>query len=400
MKKLSLKYSKCYKYLLRLLSSVILNIQPPKPNKEIDWALVFHLAKQHSVFGMLSYAVEKLDEEYLPSQDMLPELKQIQRSELILESNIQFETEKLIEVIKKNDIDALLLKGMVLKEYYPVPSMRSMSDVDILYKECDKSKVKQVLKEQGYKLTLDFNGELNFIKPPFHHYEFHPCLTFTPRNYNDVFYDVWDNPQQSTSGNCMTLSLANTYVYMLEHLAKHIEKAGAGLRMVMDVFVFLRKEQNNLNSEIINRKLEELKLKEFSEKIITIAQSWFGSENPDTESTAAQFILGSCTFGITDNAILQSNIRTERRSGKKQNGFKYIIRKIFPEYKHICARFSSAKKLKLLYPFYIPAYWCLRLFKDRNVKTSNIGKYFVKTDSDEALYLLSVMEELKLSSRI
>lgn len=400
MKKLSLKYSIAYKYLLRMLSSVILNTQPPKPNEETDWALIFHLAKQHSVLGMLSYAVEKLDSEYQLSDELLAELKQIQRSELIIEANIQVETEKLLKALNSQNINVVLLKGMVLKEYYPVPSMRSMSDVDVLYKESDKAEIKDTFKEQGYKLTRDFGGELNYIKPPFHHYELHPYLVpMDSKSYN-AFQDVWDDLRYFGDGFYSTMSLENTYIYMLEHLAKHIEKAGAGLRMIMDVFVFLRNEKDNLDLEFVNKKLRELRLCDFSEIVKSIADNWFMSENPDTETTVAQFILNSGTFGITDNAILQTSIRHEHKSGKKQNGIKYLLRKIFPEYNHICARFPSAKKCYILYPFYIPAYWCLRLFKDRNVNTSNIGKYFVKTDSEKARYLLDVMDNFGLTTRI
>ena len=400
MQNLSPKYSNSYKYLLRLLSSVILNTQPPKPNEETDWALVFHCAKEHSVFGMLSYAVEKLPKEYKPSAQMMSELLQIQRSELILESNIQFETDRLLAEFTSRGLSAVLLKGMILKNYYPVSSMRTMTDVDILYNVKEKSAVKNIFKSLDYKLEIDLDSELHYRKMPFHYYEMHPFLVSRSRDTFDFFSTAWDNLFKLQGSQAKTLNLEYTYIYMIDHLAKHIEKAGAGLRLLMDVFVFLRKEKDNLNSQFIDESLEKLKLKEFSDKICALSENWFTSADPDTESISAQFILSSSTFGIVDNAILQTNIRNERKSGKKQNGFKYLTRKIFPGYKHICARFPSARKLKILYPFYIPAYWCLRLFKDRNVNTSNIGKYFTKTDSDKAKYLLSVMDEFSLSDRI
>lgn len=397
MQNLSPKYSKNYKYLLRLLSSVILNTQPPKPNEETDWALVFHLAKEHSVFGMLSYAVEKLPPQHKPSPEMMSELLQIQRSELILESNIQFETDRLLGAFKEKKMSAVLLKGMFLKNYYPVSSMRTMTDVDILYKAEEKQKVKDVFKSLGYKLEIDLDSELHYRKMPFHYYEMHPCLVSSERNTHDFFLNAWNNLIQVSNDQYTTLNLEYTYLYMIDHLAKHIEKAGAGLRLVIDVFVFMRHEKDNLDMDYVEKNLERFNLKEFSDKINALAENWFASDNPDTESLCAQFILSSSTFGLVHNAILQSNIRKERKSGKKQNGFKYLMRKIFPEYKHICARFSSAQKLKILYPVYIPAYWCVRLFKDRNVNTSNIGKYFTKTDSDKAKYLISVMDDFGLS---
>lgn len=400
MKKFSPEYSRSYKYLLRLLSCVILNNQPPKPNEETDWALIFHCAKEHSVFGMLCYAVEKIDKKYRPSPQMMAELMQIRNSEFILESNIQYETDKMIEEFNKRSLSAVLLKGMILKNYYPISSMRTMTDVDILYNTQEKTEVKDVFKSMGYKLEMEVDSELHFRKEPFHYYEMHSYLISRDRYSHSFFLSAWDNLCQTADNRYTTLSLEYTYLYMLDHLAKHIERAGAGLRLVMDVFVFMLREKDNLDYKIINEALEKLKLREFSEKILSLADNWFLSDDPDTDSISAQFILNSSTFGQVDNAILQTNIRYERKSGKKHNGFRYIMRKFFPDYQHICSRFPSAERSKMLYPFYIPAYWCLRLFKDRNVNTSNIGKYFIKTDSEQAKYLMNVMEDMGLSDRM
>lgn len=400
MKTVNPNLSESYKYLLRLLSSVLNNTQPPKPNPNTDWASVFYVASLHSVVGMVCYALDRMNKEDLPPKELYIQFKEIQQSELILESNIEFETENLIKEFNKSKLRTVMLKGMILKHYYPVPSMRTMSDVDILYREEDKKEIMRIFKEKGYMLTLDFDSELNFNKPPFHHYEMHASLLQASEKSHEFFLNVWDRTEENSKGNFRALNLEYTYLYMLEHLAKHIEKAGAGLRMIMDFYVFLQKEKHNLNEDIVSEGLKELKLTEFAQKINNIAYNWFAGDNPDTESLISRFILYSSTFGLSKNAILQQNIRKEYNTGKKQNGFKYILRKIFPDYMHICARFPSAKKLKVLYPFYIPAFWCLRIFKDKNINTSNIGNYFIKTDSQEALFLMNAIKGLGLESRM
>lgn len=392
------KFKESYKYLLRLLSSILCNAQPPKPNANTDWASVFYAAKDHSVVGMLCYALEKLPPEDLPPKKIMSEFKDIQLSELILESNIQLETEKLLNEFNSKGLQTVLLKGMVLKNYYPISAMRTMSDVDILYREEDKRAIKAIFVEQGYNLVSDIDNELNFRKPPFHHYEMHAFLVGSHHKSQELFKNVWDSVEEKDDS--FNLSLEYTYLYMLEHLAKHIECAGAGLRMIMDVFVFLKSEKDNLNREVVVEGLRKLNLLEFEKKIIALAENWFLSEDPDTESTIAQFLLSSSTFGLTRIAFLQSNLRKERKTGRKQNGVKLIIRSLFPSYNRICARFSSAKRFKAFYPFYIIAYWCLRVFKDRNVNTSNLGYYFIKTDSDEADFLLETIKDLGLEGRM
>lgn len=399
MKILSPENKQNYKYLLCLLSSVISNTQPPKPNANTDWASVFLLAERHSVAGMTAYAVLKLSNEDLPDKDVLDKFIEAQRSELILESNIQFETDKLLKALKDKEINVMLLKGIVLKSYYPVSSMRSMSDVDLLYKISDKDAIISLFESDDYKLTLDFHDELNFTKPPFYHYELHSTLV-SPNHYAyDYYKNIWDKAVTREDGFA-GLSLDDTYIYMLEHIAKHIEKSGAGIRMLIDVFLFRRKEASKLNAEYIKAELSKLRLADFEQKIIALTESWFGSDNPDTESIAAQYILSSSTFGTVRNAILQTNIRKEHKTGKKQNGLKYIVSKLFPTPKHLRGRFPKGRCMGIFYPFYLVAYWCLRLFKDKNVKTKNISHYFAKTDSHEAKTIISVIEDLGLSERL
>ena len=399
MKMLTPENSNNFKYLLKLLSSVMNSTLPPKPNGNTDWASVFSFAQRHSVAGMTAYAVEKLPEEYRPKTEIMDKFVEAKRCELILESNIQFETDNILAYFKEQDIPIIILKGMIIKHYYPVSAMRTMSDVDLLYKAEQKAQVLKAFETLGYKLTLDFDSELNFTKPPFYHYEVHPTLVTKEKYAYDYYKDIWHKALIKDDG-LAALSLEDTYIYMIEHLAKHIEKSGAGIRMIMDVFVFLKKEKDNLDYTYLAKEFETLRLTSFETKIKELAYNWFASPDPDTESAVADYLLSSSTFGTARNAILQANVRKERKTGRKQNGFTYMWSKLFPPHSHICGRFPKAHNRKFLYPFYLPAYWHLRLFKDKNVNTSNLGNYFVKTNSDEAKVILNAIESLGLQDRI
>lgn len=389
-----------FKYLLSLLSSVLSGKEPPKPNANTDWASVFSIAELHSVLGMTCYAVEKLPNDSKPQPELMQKFIDAQKSELILESNIQYETDRLLKVFRKHKIPLVLLKGFLLKEYYPIPCMRTMSDVDVLYNKEYKSRIKEIFRKQGYRVTVKFDEELDFVKPPFYHYEFHTGLALSNSDSYSIFSDAFTKAVFNTETGIGRLSLSDTFIYMLEHLAHHIERGGAGLRMIMDVYVYLKAEKDNLDWTYINKKLAKLKLVKFKEVITDIAYNWFGTETPHTDSLAADFVLSCCTFGSTDNALLQTAIRGEKKSGKKHSGFYWVLRRVFPEFSYIRSRFPSAEKLPFLYPFYVIAYWSIRLFKNRNVKIKNISKRFVSTDSEYAKKLVAAMEEFGLADRM
>ena len=50
----------------------------------------------------------------------------------------------LLKNAEEKGTDMLLLKGMVLRELYPVPELRTMSDVDIIIKPEQRDLVKEL----------------------------------------------------------------------------------------------------------------------------------------------------------------------------------------------------------------------------------------------------------------
>ena len=170
--------------------------------------------------------------------------------------------------------------------------------------------------------------------------------------------------------------------------------------MIMDVYVFTRAKRDNLNMLYVTEVLKKLELLKFAERITDLVYNWFSGDTPDTDSLIADFILCNRTFGSSENAILQSSLRQDKKSGRKHSGLYRIIRHIFPGYSFISSRFPTAKKFKVLYPYYVLKYWFLRIFRNRNINTTNIKKYLKSTDSDSAKRLLAVMKDLGLDSRM
>ena len=62
-----------------------------------------------------------------------------------------YAAETLFELFEKNGIYCMPLKGIRTKQFYPYPEFRTMGDLDILYKEDQTKKLKQVMQDAGYK---------------------------------------------------------------------------------------------------------------------------------------------------------------------------------------------------------------------------------------------------------
>lgn len=393
MKKLaSPEMTENFSYLIKLLACILNDDKPPKPTGNTDWALVVYIAQCHSVAGMLSYVIPRLDAEDRPPEELIDRLYEIQNTELLYDVNRDFETERLFNVFKSHRLYCVAVKGYHVKHCYPYPSMRTMSDIDVLYKVSQHKAVRNLFETEGYTVVYDRLIEFDFTKEPFHHYEFHSILSDGIAG-EDYYSDIWDRIKFDKDGYIGRLSVEDEYIYLLVHLADHLNYGGAGLRMIMDLYAYRKYYADSLNNEYISSEVSKLKLERFRERVEALADNWFSGEVPDTDSLISDHILCSATFGNTENAIMLNWIMSEKQTGKKHSAFYRFFHKLFPSYKYILNRYPSARGKRMLYLFYVIRYWCCRLFVERNINTKSFGHYAKGTDSEAADRTRLVLKE-------
>lgn len=386
------EYSETFPYLLKLLAYA-LNKESQLPDcRGVSWQALYTLAEFHSLASMVSYAVFALPSEQQPKAEILDMFRQHQALALVTDSNVSMETEHILSALSEAGVRNIPVKGYVLKDDYPVPSMRSMTDVDIIYESSMKDDVKAVFASLGY--TLEETGqELNFTKPPFYHYELH-----SDKMLNHVYFcDVLSRGVFENTFLSGRLKPEDSYLFSLCHLSKHFIYGGAGVRMITDIYVFCRKYYENMDKEYLSRELKKLNLTEFECKVRELAFNWFTQPNPNTATLIADYILCACTFGNAKDSYISNAIIREKATGKKQTAFLVYLQKIFVPYSCIATLYPSAGKHKFLYPFCLCAHWFERVFRKRNINTKNLKYYSVSTDSYDAKRLKAVMSEAGLS---
>lgn len=381
--------------MLRLLASAVNSDTPVLPSDNVDWSALLKLAEYHSVAETASYAVTQLPSDNRPEASVYDMFRQYQGLALVSESNISFETERILRLLSDAGVRVLPVKGYVIKNDYPVPAMRSMTDVDIIYDIDKKQQVRDILCAHGYTLN-EAGKELDFTKEPFYHYEFHGDAKDSGGVSHTYFRDILSRASYHENSLAGSLSAEDSYLFILMHLAKHMRSGGAGIRMIMDVYVYNRAHRSDFDMEYLNAELDKLGLADFEEKVRRLSYNWFSADTPDTDSLLADYILCSCTFGVTRDSFLQSAMRAQAQTGKKQTPVHTFVRKIFPPYSSMSELYPTLQKHRILYPFCVISYWCNRIFKKRNVNTSNLKHYMASTDSDDAQRLRCVMEELGL----
>lgn len=102
-----------------------------------------------------------------------------------------YAAETLFELFEKNGIYCMPLKGIRTKQFYPYPEFRTMGDLDILYKEDQTKKLKQVMQDAGYKFG-GYNIKHDEYEKDGVTIEMHRDVLFRLTNAYDYFADIWE----------------------------------------------------------------------------------------------------------------------------------------------------------------------------------------------------------------
>lgn len=158
---------------------------------------------------------------------------------------------ELTEWFNVADIKHLYLKGSVLYQLYPDPTLRTRGDIDVFVDPTKMNEAKAILLSKGYSL-LKFESQhhLEFIKNDFM-VELHYTLFDSYRDL-DYFKDPFSLSIQKE--NCLyTLTEENHFLFCLHHFANHLRK-GAGLRYLLDFYYMLK--SSTMNMQLLHTLIE------------------------------------------------------------------------------------------------------------------------------------------------
>ena len=121
-------------------------------------------------------------------------------------------------------IDYIPLKGSVLRDLYPQPSMRESSDVDILIREKDLERAIEAIKSNtDFEYINLFHHDAQFVNQRVH-LELHFSLLTNIDKFDVVLSRAWDYAILPGSGHCYEFEPDYQIFYVTIHAAKHFVK--------------------------------------------------------------------------------------------------------------------------------------------------------------------------------
>ena len=96
------------------------------------------------------------------------------------------------------------------------------------------------------------------------------------------------------------MSVEDELVFNIAHLAEHFKEGGAGVRFIIDVYVYSRID---MDRAYVEQELKKLGLNEFYQNINDLAKHWFADgESSELTEKLAGFIMAGGVFGDSENA--------------------------------------------------------------------------------------------------
>lgn len=249
---------------------------------------------------------------------------------------------------KCGNIPFVLMKGIVVQTYWPVPELRSMGDIDIIIHHDNREKTDKIMLEAGYRKMVDNHAvwtyEKDYITFEIHDHMFYEYLA-NQVDYRSYFDRIWNHTSLIKGTENIYIPDENFhFLYLITHLAKHIINKGMGFRAFMDLVFLTQQAGERMNWQWITRELKKIKLFEFTKTCFAFCQRWFHVQMPIASiSLDDRFYYETTAKMFSDGIFGLHNVQNEASHSAKEikrskhfywiSAFKLTLGRLFPPYR-------------------------------------------------------------------
>lgn len=235
------------------------------PYQEINWQVVYRLANEQSVLGLVLAGLEHSDVK--PPKEVLlqwiGEVQQIEQRNKALNSFLA----KIIERLRKEDVHCLLVKGQGVAQCYEKSLWREFGDIDLLLSEENYKKAKSVLIPSASEVAIeDVATKHQALVINEFDVELHGAMPFLLSKRADRVIEKTLTSALSKGGE-ITLQLddvdvplpnPNNHLFIVfTHFLHHFFIEGVGLRQICDWCRMLWSYRSEIDMGLLEKRLKE-----------------------------------------------------------------------------------------------------------------------------------------------
>ena len=359
--------------------------KPLQLPEQIDWALFVNQTLMHSVTALVYDGLQRGDALSAVPEKYQTVLAQKYFTAIYREAQLEHTKNRLSEKMLAAKIPHIFLKGICLKNDYPVPSLRTMCDIDALVHAEDFEALDTVARELGAESEHGDGNHRNYSFPNGVNLEFHPNLVHHDSPVCAGINPGWQYAKEDPATGAWEMTEEGFYLNTLCHLADHFASGGVGVRFVLDVWVCRNLRKAQPDRAFVEAELKRLGLLDFAVNIENLADSWFGNgEMTPVLEELAEYILTSRSHGHSERAMLNAVAISGSQSAA-------IMKKTFHSRAEMEDRFPWVKGK----PWLLPVAWCVRAFKAVTKRGRLVTKWIKGTGNIEKDEIRRQREMLK-----
>lgn len=263
--------------LLSLIKASLSGLTPELP-ENTNWNAVLREADAQTVTGLVASAIPKTEAEMWKKPKARCEANFIR----ILHGQTQ-----LVELFEHEGIPLVIMKGMAAAMYYPIPSQRTMGDIDFLVPQECFERAARLMERDGYMPQQELQIYLN-VKHKIRHitffrngveYELHHHFSSTGVDIENVLIAGLRCAERAKIGGVYfpVLPPRENGLLLLAHAYYHFLTAGLGLRQVIDWMMFVKSAQDDmiLDNEF-SRMIDDAGLSKFAAAMTALCRDYLG----------------------------------------------------------------------------------------------------------------------------
>lgn len=360
------------KQFIDILSAGIRGKLADKVYDNVEWDEVIDLADKHKVEGIIYLALRKSKLISNIGEGKISLLKQKAAITGITQSRHISGLSTVLNKINERNIPVIVLKGLVVREFYPQPDQRSMNDADILVHEGDVEKVKQLLIDMGYVYLEDHKAS-HHIALVHHKYPFielHWNLFKRDGFSNELeHYErlIWKRAIKVNVGEAEVLSLSyeDLALHLCMHMAAHLVATGFGVRQLCDFVLLVEHKGDEIDWNSFIMKARMYGFEKFSEIMFLLCNKLFNMEVPkeinikvvNNKKYVSALLNEIFEAGVHGKKEMANQFATQvafnfqdKDSNATLGAINRYFRFIFPKIDDMSDKYSYAKKVKILTP--------------------------------------------------
>lgn len=347
-----------------------------------DYDRLYTVARSHNLSAVVFCVLNRsTNRETVPTDAF----KRFQEDffEAVMRYDIQQTVYETLETaLSESGIRHIFFKGVLLRELFPVPQARVMGDIDVFIQTKDNPQIKSVLAKYGFQ-PVHMNGPVQDYYRDDVKIEVHTKIISGRVGNAPVEEAFADAFSHGVFDGCKgEPEVSYHFAYLIAHLAHHFAFYGAGVKLILDLAVLLKR--GDVDMDKVFAILQKAGLEPFAKVILSVCHKWFGYGTAYTDDTAETeaFLLSYGAFGNANRNRAAVAQRRDMEEGKRVSPLRSRWRLLFPSY----ARMKDIPYIRFIEgrPWLLPYAWIVRIFYNLRHKRTHVKDTAAGLGSDEA----------------